>query len=629
VPKWYDKTFKLSKTSGAKLTVKLKKLYTQLRYIPDSLRLIWVASREWTLIWLILLVLQGCLPLVTIYLIKSIVDHITTFLSPENGEPNIQHIIWLVISMVAVMIFSEALGSLTNWIRTGQSERVQNYISSLIHSKAITLDLAFYDMPNYYDRLHRARIDALNRPVALLENVGNLLQNGITFIAMVFVLLVFGWWVPLVLIFGVLPALIVVMHSTLLEHQLMQRTTTNRRSANYYDWLITDRDAAAEMRIFGLGYYFQHLYQTIRQKLYHEHISLARRQFFSELLAGVLALTVTGITMGWMVWKTGQGLVTLGNLVLFYQTFTQGQRLMRTLLGNVRHVYSNILFIENLFEFLALVPQVKDPVIPIPAPSVLREGISFQNITFRYPGNKRLALINFNLVVPAGQVVAIVGENGAGKSTIIKLLCRLYDPEDGKVMIDNIDIRDFAQDDLRQNITVLFQQPVHYHATVKENILWGDLKSTFTTEDVHKATDTAGATKIIDRLPHGFETLLGNWFGGTDLSGGEWQRIALVRAFLRRSQIIALDEPTSAMDSWAEADWMQRFRYMVAGRTGIVITHRLTTAAQADVIHVIADGRIVESGTYNELLAKNGRFAYSWQRQMQELGQSVTLQEKS
>ena len=253
---------------------------------------------------------------------------------------------------------------------------------------------------------------------------------------------------------------------------------------------------------------------------------------------------------------------------------------------------------------------------PASAPGTIR----LENVSFRYPGSQRLALDGFNLTLPAGRIVAIVGENGAGKSTLLKLLCRFYDPEGGRVSWDGIDLRELALADWRRRITVLFQEPVHYHDTVTYNIACGDLAVVSDEAAIAHAARAAGAEGSIQRLPQNYATVLGKWFGGAELSVGEWQRLALARAFLRRSALLILDEPTSAMDSWAEADWLARFRDLAAGRTALVITHRFTTALHAGVIHVMGQGRILESGSHAELLARGGRYAQSWTQQLRETG---------
>jgi ATP-binding cassette subfamily B protein len=293
---------------------------------------------------------------------------------------------------------------------------------------------------------------------------------------------------------------------------------------------------------------------------------------------------------------------------------------MRTLLENAGQIYSNVLFLGNLFDFLALEPRIVDPPIKQPMPAG-RGAISFDNVTFYYPGSDRPALRDFDLTIPAGKIVAIVGPNGAGKSTLIKLLCRFYDPDGGQITLDGVPLAELSLAELRRQMTVLFQEPVRYNASAAENIALGDLAVQAGLAEVEAAAHAAGADEAIGRLPAGYDTLLGKWFaGGAELSVGEWQRVALARAFLRQARVIILDEPTSAMDSWAEADWMDRFRALAAGRTAIIITHRFTTAIRADTIHVMEQGRIVESGSHAELLVRAGRYAASWASQVQEFG---------
>jgi ATP-binding cassette subfamily B protein len=600
------------------MALDLNTLRSQLRYLPQALSLVWSASRHWTVAWAMLLVLQGALPVATVYLTRMVVDSLVAATRNAGGWTTLQPTLFLIAAMVGVLLLMEDLRSLAVWVRAMQAELVQDHVYALIHAKAATLDISFYDTPNYYDRLHRARVDALNRPMQLLENIGSLLQNGLTLAAMATVLLTYTLWLPVVLIGSTLPALWVMTRYTLEFHRWRLRNTVNERRTRYYDWLLSWRDAAMELRLFALGGHYQGLFQELRGQLRSERMRLIRGQVLAEVGAGSLAVVATGLAIVWMAWRVTQGLASLGDVALFYQVFTQGQRLMRTSLENAGDVYRNILFLENLFEFLALEPQVHEPVQPIPFPDRVQAGIRFEAVTFRYPESERLALDRLSVEIPAGQMVAFVGANGAGKSTLIKLLCRFYDPDGGRITLDGIDLRDMLLDDLRRQITVLFQEPVRYHTTAAENIALGDLAARPTMAAIAAAARAAGAEAPIMHLPHQYETALGKWFGGAELSVGEWQRIALARAFLRHASLLILDEPTSAMDSWAEADWLTRFRRLAAGRTTVIITHRFTTAMQADYIYVMEGGRVVEAGSHSNLLALNGRYGRSWRTQTQK-----------
>jgi len=447
----------------------------------------------------------------------------------------------------------------------------------------------------------------------LLQSTGGLLQNSITLLAMAGVLIPYGIWIPLVLLLSTCPALAVVLRFNRRYHRWWERTTTDRRWAQYYDTVLTLDRPAAELRLFGLGASFRTAYEAVRRQLRHEHVQLLKAQYLAHLGAAVAALLIALAPMAWMVWRAVQGLVTLGDLALFYQAFQRGQGLMRSLLGSAGAVYSNSLFLGNLFQFLGLESYVAEPVQPQPAPTRLQQGIEFQHVTFRYPESERVALDDFDLTIEAGRIVAIVGANGAGKSTLLKLLCRLYDPQKGYITLDGHDIRDFKLADLRRLMTVLFQFPAAYHATAAQNIALGDVARDPSSEAIEAAAGKAGADEVMARLPQGYETLLGKWFvDGTELSGGEWQRIGAARALVRQAEILILDEPTSLMDAWAEAAWVERLRTWAEGHTVLIITHRLTTAMHADVIHVMASGRVVESGSHAALVEQGGRYAQAW-----------------
>ncbi|NJD90903.1 MAG: ABC transporter ATP-binding protein [Geobacter sp.] len=592
------------------------KLKAQLPYLPRALRLVRQAAGWLTIFWLLLLLLQGLLPVASVYLTKTIVNGVAAMFG-AGGWTAMQPLLPAAIAMVLVLIGIELCQSLGKWLRTAQSELVQDHVHELIHKQAMRLDLSFYDNPGYYDQLHRARIDALSRPAALIENLGSLLQSLITLGAMGWVLLSFGIWIPILLAVGTLPALLVVLRHTIRFHTWRQQNTAAFRQVSYYDLMLTQREAAAEMRLFGLGPHFRALFQLMRQRLRREQVQLARSEAVAQGAAALFGLASMAAALAWVGRLALRGMIGLGDLALFYQAFFQGQRMMRALLGSAGEIYRNIAFLENLFEFLALEPRIDNPSEPLPHPG-LRCQITLEEITFRYPGSARPALENFNLTIPAGQITALVGENGAGKTTMIKLLCRFYDPEQGRVLIDGTDIRTIELNALRQRTTVLFQDPVRYHDSVRNNIAFGDIDNSPDLDRIEAAAVASGADAPISRLPRGYEAVLGKWFGGSELSGGEWQRLALARAFLRNADLIILDEPTSAMDSWAEADWLARFRELVAGRTALIITHRFTTALQADMIHVMDQGRIIESGTHPELLAARGRYEESWTRQMRQ-----------
>ena len=600
------------------MRTKVRKVQEQLQYLLKGFHLLWEASPRLNSAWFALLVVQGALPVGTIYLSRLFVDALVPAIQAGGAWESLRPVILYGALIGALFLAGELLQGATEWVRAALAEFVQDHVSNLIHAKSVALDLAYYETPDFYDHLHRATADASYRPISLLESAGSLIQNGLTLLGMGALLLAYGAWLPFVLFFSMLPALYVVFTNNRKYHRWWHESTQDRRWANYFDYLLTANEAAAELRLFDLGDHFRASFQAIRRRLRGERLDLLKTQSLARAGAALVSLLLTGSVMVWFGWRVLRGLLTLGDLALFYQVFNRGQTLMRALLGDLGQIYASNLFLGGFFEFLALAPGLRDPARPQRSPARLKRGISFRQVGFRYPGSPRAALQDFNLEIPAGQVAAIVGENGAGKTTLVKLLCRLYDVEAGAIELDGVDLRQIPIADLRGLTTVLFQDPVPYYASAGQNIALGNVSAGPGRPDVEAAARRAGAHEVIRRLPEGYDTLLGRYFaGGAELSAGEWQRVALARAYVRQAELVILDEPTSFMDSWSEADWFDRLRQLVDGRTAVVITHRLTVARRADIIHVMHAGRIVESGAHEALLRLGGRYAESWFAQMQ------------
>jgi ATP-binding cassette, subfamily B, bacterial len=588
--------------------------------------LIWAAAGKWTVAWVFLLVVQGLLPVALVYLMKPLVDGMQAAVGHGASWEAVRPVLMIAVAMGSLLLLTELIKGALDWIGTAQSELVQDHISDLIHEKSTAVDLAFYETPDFFDRLYRVRFDATGRPLALLQNTGSLVQNGITIVAIAAVLLRYGFWLPAALLVSTLPALFVVVRTSQRYHRWWNETTTERRRAQYFSDLLTEGYYATEMRFFGLSGHFRKGFLEIRYRLRSARLRLLRDQSLVRLSAELLALVVSAATVAWMGWRAFVGLATLGDIALFYQAFQRGQGLMRGLLTNIAQIYNNALFLVNLFEFIDLEPHVVAPANAVQVPATLRHGIRFDDVTFRYPGTDRLALNNFSLNIAAGTTVAIVGANGAGKTTLIKLLCRFYDPESGSIKIDGTDLRSVSPEELRKIITIMFQTPVGYQDSARKNIAMSNLEAARNLPQIEAAARSAGAHELIASLPGSYDALLGKWFpGGTELSGGEWQRVAMARAYLRKSEIIILDEPTSQMDSWAESEWLDRFRRLARNRTAIIITHRLTIANRADVIHVMEHGQIVESGSHLELIAMDGLYSRSWKAQIESASQEAEI----
>lgn len=601
-----------------------------LAYLPRALGLIWQSAPGLALGWLALLLVQGLLPAINISLTRLLVNRLVDLLGrgpfPAGVPWDLLNPVVLPAGGIAlVMLLGQLLQSLSGLIHTAQVERVGLRVIALIQEKASQADYSLFETPEMTDKLHRARGEATYRPVAVLDILGALMQGVVTLVAMMALLLPYGAWLILALVASSLPVLWVVVRSRQKQYAWQKTISSQERRAWYYDWLLISEDAAAEMRLFGAGSLFSQAYREIRARLRQDRLKLERSQAAGHLVAGLIGMVAAGSCMAVMAWRALQGAGSLGDLVLFYQVISQGQSALRSLLQNVGQLYGSLLFLSNLFEFLDLEKQVVDPVRPHPMPGRLESvTLRCEGLSFTYPGGSREVLTGFNLTLPAGQIVAIVGDNGAGKSTLLKLICRLYDPQTGRITWNGVDLRDFAQQELRSRITVLFQRPMYYQASARDNIAYSAAGQAASSngrgaEAVEWAADSAGADGFIRQLPEGYETQLGKWFErGTDLSVGQWQRIALARAFYRQAPLMLLDEPTSAMDAWSEMEWLARLRKLSQGRTTLIITHRLTTAMQADIIHVMVDGRIIESGTHSELVALDGRYAQAWRAQTRQ-----------
>ncbi|MDT7856635.1 ABC transporter ATP-binding protein [Rubrivirga sp. S365] len=583
--------------------------------------LLWSAAPLWTVLWLALLAVQGVLPAALVALTKWVIDAMNMAVGMGRSWDTVEVVAVPTLLMGGVFLLQRVLGGVIQWVSVAQSEYVEDYVTNLVQQKASTVDFEFYEAPEYHDLMEQAQSQGTTRVLQLIQNGGSLLQTSVTLFSIGVILIGYGLWIPLALIVSAVPVLAVVLYYNRQQHTWWTGATPRRRRAQYYGILLTTMQSAAEVRMNRLDGPLIRGYRALRERLRSERLVLVRNQALGRFGAAVVSLLVTGVVMGWVVWQAFAGDATLGDLAAFYQAFTQAQTVTGTALTSAGAVYANSLFLRHLFDFLDLEPRVVDPPDPKPFPAQLAEGVRFEDVTFSYPGTTRNALEGFSLEIPAGKTVAIVGENGAGKSTFIKLLCRFYDPDQGRVTVDGTDLREFALADVRRRTAVLFQFPMRYQMTAEQNVRLGDPDVDPESPRFREAVVGAGADALVDRLPKGEETLLGRWFeGGVELSGGEWQRVALARAFYRESPLVILDEPTSFMDSWAENEWLDRFDHVAGDRTALIITHRFTTAMRADIIHVMNGGQIVESGTHDELVEQRGRYAESWATQTRQAG---------
>ncbi len=597
---------------------KIKLNFQQTLRLLPALRLVWQSSPRWTISRIFLLIIQGILPLVSIYLTKLIIDAVAAGFNNTDKTAAFRQVLFLVIITGAVTLITSLCNSLTEIVTTAHSMRVTDYMQGIVQSKSIQASLEYYENPQYYDTLQRAQQEAPYRPPQILNRLAQVGQSSISLVGMVALLLSLHWGIIGILLVAALPAMLVRLKYSGIMYRWQRKKTPLERQGMYLAWMITSDQFAKEIRLFNLGNYFNQWYLRIRRQIYKESLKIYTGRAFANFAAEAVASILIFSIYAYIIYQTIQGTLRVGDLVLYSQALQRGQNDIKGLLGSITALYEDNLFLAHLYEFLDLKPTLVDSTNPVPIPQPMHRGIIFRNVSFNYSNTSRQTLKDINLTIRPGEVVALVGENGSGKTTLIKLLCRLYDPTQGNITIDGIDLRDFKIADLRREISVIFQDYAKYHFTAQENIWLANIDLPPERESIINAARRSGADDVISKLPQGYDTVLGKLFDrGEELSIGQWQKIALARAFLRDSQLIVLDEPTSAMDPKAEYEVFEGFRQLIKNQAAILISHRLSTVKMADRIYVMSAGSIVESGTHEELMKLSGNYAFLFETQAQ------------
>jgi ATP-binding cassette, subfamily B, bacterial len=598
-------------TALQSLTTKLRKAL----YILPTIQMVWQSSPQWTMANIILIVVQGLLPLASLYGTKLLIDALTQ----SQTATSFQQIFHLVLLLGGLTLAQNLCTSFAEVVNTAQSQRVADDMRDRLHAKSIEVDLEYYENAQYFDTLRRAQVEAAFRPTRVLQRLVQVAQASISLLAMVGLLLSLHWGIAGVLFVAALPAVAVrLKYSGVLFHWQKQKTATERQ-AEYMTWLLTGDSFAKEIRLFNLGKYFSDRFSQLRHQLYQEVLKLSLQRASAGFLAQGLGSVIVFSAYGFILYQAFQGKLRLGDLFLYYQAFERGQTALKDLLSNISGLYEDNLFLANLYDFLNLKPRMVLPAQSQLIPQPFLKAITFTDVSFQYSNSTRQALHHINLSIHPGEIIALVGENGSGKTTLIKLLCRLYDPSQGQIAIDGTDLREFSPIDLRREISVIFQDYAKYNLTALDNIWLGNIDKPANQTSIAHAAQRSGAASIIEKLPQGYQTILGKLFeNGEELSIGQWQKIALARAFLRESQIIVLDEPTSAMDPKAEAEVFEQFRNLIQDQAAILISHRLSTVKMADRIYVLQEGRIVEQGTHTHLIQQGGLYAHLFETQAQQ-----------
>jgi len=592
------------------LLLKWKEVRGSFTHTPQAVRLVW-ETNPWATVGLGFLTLAGALlPASQAWVGKLIVDGVVACIQKGADPERVKTVFFYLILELALFLLGTLLNQGRRLIQQLIQLQLANRIRGEVIRKALSLELAFFEDPDFYDRLQNARREAGYKPVDLIDDTFLIVQNTITLISFAVLLLRFSPWLLVILVTTSIPAFIAEARFSEQGFRLLTHRAPETRQINYLGRLLTEDSAAKEIKLFNLGEVLLARYMTLFEKFFQEDKSLAFRRAIAGLGLGLVATLGFYGSYAWIVWRTVKGVISLGDMTLYLSIFRQGQTTFQSILSAVGNIYENNLFMAHLFDFLDLKPQMAIAARHSRLPVPLTTGVEFRDVGFRYPESEDWALRGINLKIRPGEKIALVGPNGAGKTTLIKLLSRLYDPTEGAIFIEDIDIRELDPVELRQKIGVIFQDFVRYHVPASENIGFGQIESLHRMDQIVESARKSGAHSIIENLPEGYATMLGRWFhGGHELSVGQWQKIALARAFMRDAEILVLDEPTASLDAETEYEIFRHFQELTVGKMAILISHRFSTVRMADRIAVIQEGRIAEIGTHDELMRLEAIYA--------------------
>ena len=596
---------------------RLKDFRTAYGNIPGAFRLVWGADRRSTVVMAILTLFSAVLPASQAWAGKLIIDSVIASIN-RGGDAwaGLDATLPYLALEFGLLMASAVISQIRRLAEHVLNARLGHHINTAVIRKALTLDLQYFEDASFYDKLQNARREADFRALGIINGGFMMVQNIITLLSFAVILLAFNPLIALILFGATIPSFIAQSKYSSMYFRLLTWRAPEARRMNYLEHVLTIDNTVKEVKLFGLGEPLLKRYNDIFWKFFHEDEHLSRRRSLISLLWGLAASASYYAAYAWIIFEAVGGRITIGSMTFYLTLFRQSQGTFQGLFDTINRLYENGLFMDNLFDFLKLKPQMARTDHPTPMPAHFQHGLEFRHVWFRYPGREDWALRDVNLLIAPGEKLALVGPNGAGKTTMIKLLTRLYDPTEGQITLDGVDLREYDPDELRRRIGVIFQDFVKYQLTVKENIGFGQIDELDDDARVQYAAERGGADEVVAELPQGIDTMLGRWFEkGHELSGGQWQKVALGRAFMRDGEVLVLDEPTAALDAEREYEIFQRFRELTNGKIAVLISHRFSTVRMADRIAVIEDGQIAELGSHEQLLARGGTYARLFEMQ--------------
>jgi ATP-binding cassette, subfamily B, bacterial len=580
---------------------------SSLRNVGPLLGMVWETSPALVAATTVLRLVRALLPLAMLWVSKLILDAVVAWISRAKGDPAR---VWKLVALeLGLAVLSDLLGRANSLADSLLGDRFTNRVSVRLIQHATELDLASFEDPVFYDKLERARRQTTGR-IGLLAALLNMAQDSVSLISLSAGLIVFSPWLMILLVAAVIPAFLGETHFTTLAYSVLYRWTPQRRLLDYIRLLGASSQSAKEVKIFGLGPHLSERYHEVSERIYNENKQVAVKRASYGFLLNLISTGAYYGAYAVVLIRTLAGAISVGTFTFLTGAFSRSRMYIEKILQSFTDISEQALFLKDLFEFFEMEPAIRSLPDALPAPRPIREGFEFRHVAFAYPGATRLVVEDVNFRLESQEKIALIGENGAGKTTLVKLLARLYDPTAGQILLDGIDLREYSVEDLRKEIGVIFQDYMRYELLAKENIGFGKIEDLADRERIQRAAHKSLAFQVIDKFPNGYDQMIGRRFeGGVDLSGGEWQKFALARAYMRDAQLLILDEPTATLDARAEYQVFRRFAELTQGRMAVLISHRFSTVRMADRILVLENGQIREQGTHSQLLALGGRYA--------------------